>query len=146
MHRHDPAYLVELAVRVFGDPRAANEWLDRPSVQLGGRSPRALISTKAGAHRVEELLAQIDDDELPSTAAEARGGADRAGCSAPKAPAAITKSGSATPVRIRPVRAIPAAPTPPGCAGRGGARSRECRSGRRSRGTSRGVRAVVGIM
>jgi hypothetical protein len=49
----------------IGDPRAANEWLDRPSVQLGGRSPRELIGTKAGAHRVEELLAQIDDDDRP---------------------------------------------------------------------------------
>lgn len=63
MHRHDPAYLVELAIRVFGDSRRANEWLDRPSVQLGGRSPRELIATEAGAHRVEELLVQLDDDE-----------------------------------------------------------------------------------
>jgi len=64
MHRHDPTYLVALAIRVFGGPRRANEWLDRPSVQRGGRSPRALIATEAGAHRVEELLAQIDDERL----------------------------------------------------------------------------------
>jgi putative toxin-antitoxin system antitoxin component (TIGR02293 family) len=64
MHRHDPAYLVELATRVFGDPRRANEWLDRPSVQLGGRAPRELLASEAGAHRIEELLAQIDDERL----------------------------------------------------------------------------------
>jgi putative toxin-antitoxin system antitoxin component (TIGR02293 family) len=63
MHRHDRAYLIELAIRVFGDARRAEGWLDRPSVQLGGRSPRELIATEAGANRVEELLAQIDDDE-----------------------------------------------------------------------------------
>jgi putative toxin-antitoxin system antitoxin component (TIGR02293 family) len=63
MHRHDPAYLAELAKRVFGDPAKAADWLDRPSVQLGGRAPRELLATAEGARRVEELLAQIDDDD-----------------------------------------------------------------------------------
>lgn len=63
MHRHDPAHVVEIAVRVLGDPSTAAKWLDRPSVQLGGRAPRELLATAAGARRVEELLAQIDDDE-----------------------------------------------------------------------------------
>jgi uncharacterized protein (DUF2384 family) len=31
---------VKLAVRVLGDPSSAARWLDRPSVQLGGRTPR----------------------------------------------------------------------------------------------------------
>ena len=63
MHRHAPAYVAELARRVFGDPVKAADWLDRPSVQLGGRTPRELIATAEGARRVEELLAQIDDDD-----------------------------------------------------------------------------------
>ena len=62
MHRHDPAHVVEIAVRVLGDPSTAAKWLDRPNVQHGGRTPRELLATAAGA-RVEELLAQIDDDE-----------------------------------------------------------------------------------
>ena len=41
----------------------AADWLDRPSVQLGGRAPRELLASEAGARRVEELLAQIDDDD-----------------------------------------------------------------------------------
>jgi len=63
MHRHDPGYVVELACRVFGDEAQANEWLDRPSVQLGGRSPRALLTTRGGTRRIEELLAQFADDD-----------------------------------------------------------------------------------
>jgi len=63
MHRHDAAHVAELAKRVFGDPAKAADWLDRPSVQLGGRRPRELLASEAGARRVEELLAQIDDDD-----------------------------------------------------------------------------------
>ena len=63
MHRHDAAYVLDIAVRVFGDPAKAAGWLDRPSVQLGGRTPRELLASEAGARRVEELLAQIDDDD-----------------------------------------------------------------------------------
>jgi uncharacterized protein (DUF2384 family) len=44
MHRHDAAYVVELANRVFGDPEKAAKWLDRPSLQLGGRAPRDLLA------------------------------------------------------------------------------------------------------
>lgn len=62
MHNHDPAYLVELAGRVFGDAAQAADWLDRPCVQLGGRRPREVLASEEGARRVEELLAQIDDD------------------------------------------------------------------------------------
>jgi putative toxin-antitoxin system antitoxin component (TIGR02293 family) len=63
MHRHDADHVVALAKRVFGDPAKADAWLDRPSVQLGGRTPRELLATEAGAQRVEELLTQIDDDD-----------------------------------------------------------------------------------
>jgi putative toxin-antitoxin system antitoxin component (TIGR02293 family) len=63
MHRYDAAHVVEIAQRVFGDPAKAAAWLDRPSVQLGGHTPRELLATDAGARRVEELLAQIDDDD-----------------------------------------------------------------------------------
>lgn len=62
MHRHDAAHVVEIAVRVLGDREAAAKWLDRPSVQLGGRAPRELLASEDGARRVEELLAQVDDD------------------------------------------------------------------------------------
>jgi len=63
MHRHDATYVVEVAVRVFGDREKAAKWLDRPSLQLGGRAPRELLANDDGARRVEELLAQIDDDD-----------------------------------------------------------------------------------
>jgi putative toxin-antitoxin system antitoxin component (TIGR02293 family) len=63
MHRHDAAHLLELAARVFGDAAKAAHWLERPSVQLGGRSPREMLATDDGVRRVEELLAQIDDDD-----------------------------------------------------------------------------------
>ncbi|MCZ7566536.1 MAG: MbcA/ParS/Xre antitoxin family protein [Burkholderiales bacterium] len=63
MHRHGRTYLVQLAIRVFGDEAQATAWLDRPSVQLGGRSPREILAKRGGARRVEELLAQIADDD-----------------------------------------------------------------------------------
>jgi putative toxin-antitoxin system antitoxin component (TIGR02293 family) len=62
MHRQDAAYVVELANRVFGDLETAAKWLDRPSLQLGGRAPRDVLASEGGARRVQELLAQIDDD------------------------------------------------------------------------------------
>jgi len=63
MHRHDPAYLLELATRVLGDAKTAAEWLDRPRLQLGGRAPRELLADADGARRIEELLRQIDDED-----------------------------------------------------------------------------------
>ncbi|MCC6610514.1 MAG: DUF2384 domain-containing protein [Burkholderiales bacterium] len=63
MHRHDPARVIALAIRVFGEEAQAIAWLDRPSVQLGGRSPRDTLTLRGGARRVEELLAQIADDD-----------------------------------------------------------------------------------
>lgn len=63
MHRYNAAYIAKLAARVFGDPTQAAEWLDRPCLQLGGRSPRRLVGTEDGARRVAELLSQIDDDD-----------------------------------------------------------------------------------
>ena len=63
MHEHGRKRILRLAERVFGDPVQARSWLDRPSVQLGGRTPREMLGTEAGARRVEELLAQIDDDD-----------------------------------------------------------------------------------
>lgn len=63
MHRHDPAYVMELAKRIFGDADKAAEWFRQPRLQLGGRTPLAELSTPDGARRVEELLMQIDDDQ-----------------------------------------------------------------------------------
>ena len=62
MHRHDARRVMRLAERVLGDPAQARQWLKRPSVQLGGRTPLEVLGSEDGARRVEELLAQIDDD------------------------------------------------------------------------------------
>lgn len=68
MHDHTVAYVTNLAVRVFGGDRCkAEHWLNRPSVQLGGRTPLEMASTTEGARRVEELLAQVDDDDRHGT-------------------------------------------------------------------------------
>lgn len=75
MHRHDPAYLLELASRVLGGANAAAQWLDRPSVQLGGRTPRELLADAQGARRIEELLRQIDDEDRLHHAGKADGAA-----------------------------------------------------------------------
>lgn len=62
MHEHNRQRLLDLATRVLGSRESALEWLGRPRVQLGGRSPRDLLHSSDGVQRVEELLAQIDDD------------------------------------------------------------------------------------
>lgn len=63
MHEHGKRRVLRLAERVFGDPLQARNWLKRPSVQLGGRTPLEMLDSADGARRVEELLAQIDDDD-----------------------------------------------------------------------------------
>ena len=62
MHRHDRDSIIQLASRIFGDRLKARDWLTRPSLQLGGRTPMEMLATEDGACRVEELLTQIDDD------------------------------------------------------------------------------------
>lgn len=62
MHDHNAAFIAELACRVLGDRDKARKWLDKPSVQLGGRTPRETLATAEGVRRVEELLTQLDDD------------------------------------------------------------------------------------
>lgn len=63
MHRLDPSYVKDLANRVFGNADKAEEWLNHPRVQLGGSTPLQALSSEEGVRRVEELLAQIDDDK-----------------------------------------------------------------------------------
>ena len=63
MHTHDPSFILALSRRVFGDTARADEWLDRPCVQLGGNTPRHMLGSEEGARRVEELLLQLDDDQ-----------------------------------------------------------------------------------
>jgi putative toxin-antitoxin system antitoxin component (TIGR02293 family) len=63
VHEHGKRRVLRLAERVFGDPLQARNWLKRPSVQLGGRTPLEMLDSADGARRVEELLAQIDDDD-----------------------------------------------------------------------------------
>lgn len=72
MHRHDPGFIHELANRVFADPAKASDWLNHPSVQLGGRTPMEMLDTEDGVRRVEELLTQIDDDNRRGLASLAR--------------------------------------------------------------------------
>ena len=62
VHRHDRESIIQIASRIFGDRSKADDWLHRPSLQLGGRTPLEVVETEDGARRVEELLAQIDDD------------------------------------------------------------------------------------
>jgi len=63
MHERDARAVQRLAERVFGDPLKARQWLNRPSVQLGGRTPLAVLGSEQGLRRVVELLTQIDDDD-----------------------------------------------------------------------------------
>ena len=63
MHTHTPSFIAELTNRVFGDPAKAAAWLERPCVQLGGRTPRNMLGSEDDVRRVEELLRQIDDDQ-----------------------------------------------------------------------------------
>ncbi|MFZ5509294.1 MAG: antitoxin Xre/MbcA/ParS toxin-binding domain-containing protein [Pseudomonadota bacterium] len=63
MHDHNAASIAQLARRILGDQKKAREWLDKPNLQLGGRTPREALTTKEGIRRVEELLTQIDDDQ-----------------------------------------------------------------------------------
>lgn len=43
-------------------PEKAAKLLDRLSLQLGGRPPRDLLASESSARRVQELLAQVDND------------------------------------------------------------------------------------
>ena len=63
MHDHNATFITELANRIFGDAAKARDWLDRPCLQLGGRTPREMLGSEDGARRVEELLSQVDDDQ-----------------------------------------------------------------------------------
>lgn len=50
MHEHGNRRMLRLAERVSGNAAQARQWLNRPSLQLGGRRPM-------------ELPAQVDDDD-----------------------------------------------------------------------------------
>src|SRR5262249_56105340 len=67
MHSHPTAYVTELAARVFGDQTKAQQWLNRPSVQLGGRTPPQMLATADGARPGEEPPAHVDDDDRHRT-------------------------------------------------------------------------------
>ena len=49
------------AERIYEDRDRAEQWMSRPNPRLGGSTPAALLETADGAHRVEELLGQIDE-------------------------------------------------------------------------------------
>ena len=46
----------ELARRVFGEDHEAKQFLDLPNPELGGRVPRVMAATDAGAREVEAVL------------------------------------------------------------------------------------------
>ncbi|MEJ5211450.1 MAG: MbcA/ParS/Xre antitoxin family protein [Burkholderiales bacterium] len=62
LHQHDPQRIIQLAERLLGSREKAEAWLDHPRIQLGGRTPREMLTTPDGVLRVEELLTQLDDD------------------------------------------------------------------------------------
>jgi putative toxin-antitoxin system antitoxin component (TIGR02293 family) len=55
------ARIYDLAVKVYGDPESAREWLLRPKRRFEERTPITLLRTQAGEEAVEEFLIQIDE-------------------------------------------------------------------------------------
>lgn len=55
------ARLYELAVRVFGNPSKAREWLMNPKRRFEERTPLSMLRTDQGGRGVEEMLYQIDE-------------------------------------------------------------------------------------
>jgi uncharacterized protein (DUF2384 family) len=56
----DADRVIRHAIETYGD--GAAEWLDRPIPALGGESPKQLLRQPGGAHRVETLLVQINQE------------------------------------------------------------------------------------
>lgn len=52
--------LYALAADVLGDTDAAAEWMTRPAVSLGDRTPLEYARNEAGAQRVEDVLHRIE--------------------------------------------------------------------------------------
>jgi putative toxin-antitoxin system antitoxin component (TIGR02293 family) len=58
------ARVFTLAETALGDREAARGWLQRPQPGLGGKVPRELLATEAGAREVEDLLGRIEHGVL----------------------------------------------------------------------------------
>lgn len=54
------ARLGALAIEVLEDEGRALNWLKRPQIGLGGRTPLSLLTTDAGCTEVEKLLLRIE--------------------------------------------------------------------------------------
>lgn len=54
------SHVLSLAERVWGDEKAATEWLNNPHPELQGASPLSMLRTEAGGRAVEALLAALD--------------------------------------------------------------------------------------
>lgn len=54
------AQIEALAAEVFEGPGQVNAWLSSPNIALGGKSPRSLCSSSAGASHVRRLLRAIE--------------------------------------------------------------------------------------
>jgi putative toxin-antitoxin system antitoxin component (TIGR02293 family) len=55
------ARIYDLAVKVYGDPESARQWLMNPKRRFEERTPITLLRTQAGEEAVEEFLIQIDE-------------------------------------------------------------------------------------
>ena len=52
--------ILDIAERVLGTRRSAENWLDRAAFGLGGQVPCDLITTQAGCTLVKDLLTRIE--------------------------------------------------------------------------------------
>lgn len=54
------ARIFSIAAEVLEDKEKAREWIRRPQIGLGGKTPLELLHTEAGAKEVENLLWRIE--------------------------------------------------------------------------------------
>lgn len=52
--------ILQRAIEVLGDEKAAEKWLSAPKVALGGRIPRDCAGTEQGAREVLNLLGRLE--------------------------------------------------------------------------------------
>ncbi len=50
----------EFALRVWGNAEDARRWLNRPHMELGGKTPNSLLNSNEGIEAVEALLAALE--------------------------------------------------------------------------------------
>jgi len=55
------ARVTAMAEQVFGEQGRAWRWLRKPKRHFDGKTPIEMLASEAGAHLVEEMVAQIED-------------------------------------------------------------------------------------